>query len=97
MCVCVCVCVYIYIYIYIYIYTHTYTYIGVMYFSKLWCTYLHPASTCEHARYNFFQFPQSHHNFSKWITNLYGGRMSLEFCVSCIKNIVLLMLKESNV
>jgi len=66
-----------------------------MYFSKSLYVYLHSTSTCEHGKCSFWNLTQSHNNSSKRSANLLGGRLSLGFCVSYIKNLVLLLSKES--
>jgi len=51
----------------------------------------------KHGRCSFWNFPQSHHNSSKQTANRPGGRTFLGFCLSSIKNLVLLLSNERTV
>jgi len=58
---------------------------------KSWCACLQDAITCEHGRWIFLNFPQSHHLSSNLTTNFLARRTSLGFTISFTLNLVVFL------
>ena len=58
---------------------------------KSWCACLQAATTCEHGRCSFWNFPQLHHLSSNLTTNFPAGRTYLGLTISSTLNLVVFL------